>query len=131
MNIPKYKSFNDTETFHIDAVIPEQLPDAYRQHEYQRLREELGRNLIDILDRFKSPCVVELFDLEVLHQDYLYKYGFDNDRIRLSMKVRPINVVKYDPLVFIKSTDNIGILPISKPLSLFTKLKWAFTGKVK
>jgi hypothetical protein len=131
MDIPKYKSFNEMETFRVEAVIPNQLPDDYRQQEYWRLREELGRNLIDLLERFKSPCVVELFDLEVIRQNYLCGYGFDGDRIRLSMKVRPINVLKYDSLVFIKSTDNLGILPISKPLSLFHRLKWAFTGKAK
>jgi hypothetical protein len=129
MDIPKYKSFDDMETFRVEAVIPEQLPDTYRQREYQRLREELGRNLIDILDRFHSPCMVELFDFEIDPPRTLYEEYHLGDRIRLTMKVKPIRM-KYVANEYWMIRDKFLELPKEK-ISFIKRIRWAFTGKAE
>lgn len=89
MNLPPYKSFEDEDqTLSVRGCFSEFEDDKYKQLAYQDLREQLGCKLLDFLDRFKSPCVVEI--VETRKKQYHHPNWYDNrlmEEIIISAKV--------------------------------------------
>ena len=130
MNIEPYKSFDDLEPHDIGVSCfisdAEAMDDERTEYAYKRLREEFGNNLLDYLDRFKSPCVVEIIEKRRRKQlsSEWSMFGF-GEEISIVAKV---NNVRYRDVEFL-NLPPIYVAPNYKSMNLTQRICWLFTGK--
>jgi len=120
-----YQSYESgNQIFSIAQEFPNEIPDLYKKDQYESFRHEFGCYLIDIIERFKSPCVIEIFERKKPTTSY---YG-NGEEIILSVRLTNVH---HREIEFIHTP----IVPINsdvwKEFGLFDRIKWIVTGKTK
>lgn len=122
MNIAPYKSFEDVSSSNlvIRRILNDSMPNEYKESVYQSMRRDLGNRLLDFLDRFKSPCVVEIIETRRPGMGIEWQY-YPVEEITIEAKVR--NVQYKDVVILRLSLSEIN-------LGLWQRLVWVITGKI-
>ena len=53
-----------TETFTIQSFFPENVSDDVKKYQYERMREKVGCQLLNVLYKFTLPCVVDVEEID-------------------------------------------------------------------
>lgn len=130
MNIKPYQAYEkdfESEDVGVSCWISDidaESGDKYKQYMYQNLREEFGNKLLNFLERFKSPCVVEVFEKRIKRKHSDFEWA-DGEEIKIYARIT--NVSKREVVLSTYSSYPLE----HKKLSFLQRLEWAFTGKVK